>query len=86
MARKTVGEKVDELEKNVAAVVARLDNACNELSRLPDLRIQVAVLEQRIVQLEKSRELWGQRLWLILAPLVGAVVGSLLTFLLRGPS
>ncbi len=83
MARKTDGEKIDELEKLVAKLNERLDNAAKELSRLLDLPTRIALLEHRVANLEKNQERWGQRIWMVLAPLIAAVVASLLTYLLK---
>lgn len=79
MPRKSDGQKVDELMVNMAALTERLDNARRDLDRLFDLTIRVALLEQRLNDLQQGWERWLQRLWMLLAPLVGAVVGSLLT-------
>lgn len=79
MPRKSDGQKVDDLMVNMAALTERLDNARRDLDRLFDLTIRVALLEQRLNDLQQGWERWLQRLWMLLAPLVGAVDGSLLT-------
>ena len=82
MPRKTDGVKVDELMVSVAVLLERVDSMQRELNRLSDLLIRVALLEQRLNDIQQGWERWLQRLWMLLAPLVGAVVGSLLTYYL----
>jgi hypothetical protein len=72
MARKTDGEKIDELVVTVATLTERLDNVREELRELKR-------------ELDEAR----RRLWLIVPPLVAALVSAGLTALvgytLRGP-
>src|SRR5438046_2241301 len=94
MARKTDGEKIDELSGTVTTLVERFDNLRRELDTLTprvlevertlgEFKTRVALLEHQTASLNQAQEKWGQRLWLLLAPLVGAVVGSLLTYYLH---
>jgi hypothetical protein len=62
MARKTDGEKLDELIPVVAALQARLDSARKELDELK-------------IGLEEAR----RRLWLIIPPLLAALLSAGLT-------
>lgn len=80
MPRKTDGEKVDELLIFVNRLEERIAYLTAEIHRLLDLPVRVAILEQRVQSLEQGWERWLQRLWMLLAPLVGAVAGSLLTY------
>ena len=80
MPRKTDGEKVDELLIFVNRLDERIEYLSGELHRLLDLPIRVALLEQRVHDMQQGWERWLQRAWMILAPLVGAVAGSLLTY------
>jgi hypothetical protein len=59
MARKTDGEKVDELVVTVATLMERLDNTRKELQELKR-------------DLEESR----RRLWLLIPPLVAALISA----------
>lgn len=90
MARKTDGEKIDELVITVAILTERVDGLIEKMDALGDLAGRVVVLEQRMNALEQrfadlrhGREQWLHRAWMLLAPLVGAVVGSLLTYYLN---
>lgn len=93
MARKTDGEKIDELDKVVAALTERLDNTVKEANNLyeahtetarvvNDLRREfereIALLKREVEELKKGQERWGQRLWMVLAPLVAGLLGALL--------
>jgi uncharacterized membrane protein YoaK (UPF0700 family) len=82
MPRKTDGVKIDELMVSVAVLLERVDSMQRELNRLSDLLIRVVLLEQRLNDIQQGWERWLQRLWMLLAPLVGAVAGSLLTYYL----
>jgi uncharacterized membrane protein YoaK (UPF0700 family) len=86
MTRKTDGEKIDELVRLAAALEEQVDGLAQQLSQhdrdLRDLKPNFAVVSDRVEELRKSQERWGQRLWMLLAPFAGAVIGSLLTFFL----
>lgn len=85
MARKSEGEKIDELEKLVATLTERLNELKEEVRDLdlPRLSQRVAVLENQVEELKKSKEEWGRRAWAIVGPIVGAIGGALATYLIR---
>ncbi|MCI0639832.1 MAG: hypothetical protein L0Y72_16360 [Gemmataceae bacterium] len=82
MARKTDGEKIDELEKLVAMIIERLDNVRGEMAH----RVPLAVVEERVNELKRSIEETSRRQSALVPPIVGAVVGAtvsaIVTFLL----
>ncbi len=82
MARKTDGEKIDELEKLVAALIERVDNLRKDVDAADAAR-RITLVEHQLAELKKNQEKWGQRIWMIVAPLVAAIIGSLLTYLLK---
>jgi phage shock protein A len=94
MAATPLTDKVDELSKLAAMLTERVDTlrkqadgTAAELSRAGSeaaaMKTQVALVQQEVQELKKGREEWGRRLWMILAPLVAAVIGSLLGYYLR---
>jgi septal ring factor EnvC (AmiA/AmiB activator) len=97
MARRTDGEKVDALELAAAKLDVNLSNARAEIdkiyqrlqdaerelnSHLKTYEREIAQLKHQVEELKKSNERTGQRLWMILAPLVSAVLASVTTYLL----
>ena len=80
MPRKTQGERIEELGTAVTQIQERLDAAQRELNRFSDIPVRMALLEQRVHDMQQGWERWLQRAWMILAPLVGAVAGSLPTY------
>jgi hypothetical protein len=51
-----------------------------EVGALTGLPLQVALLQQRVDDMREGWKTWAQRLWMILGPLLGAVVGASLTY------
>ena len=83
MARKSDGEKIDELQQLVTTLKVSIDNIHSEIQTLAELRMKVAVLEERLNELKRAGEESGRKLWAMLPPLVAIVVGSLLTLLIQ---
>jgi hypothetical protein len=67
MARKTDGDKIDELEKLAARLVERIDNVRQEMAD----KERLAVLEERVNELKRTLEEAGRRRWSVLPSLVG---------------
>jgi hypothetical protein len=70
---------------DVKMTVVRLEEQVGGLQRwkgeMADLRTEVAILRREVDKLEKVKEEWGRRFWMIAAPAVGAVVGWILGYL-----
>jgi hypothetical protein len=79
MARKSDGEKIDELEKLAATLVERVDYVRTEMID----RERFAVIEDRINELKRSVEEASRRRWSIVPSVLGGVVGFVLTPLAR---
>ncbi len=77
MARKSDGEKIDELEKIVAALQERLNNVREEKSD----KATVAVIEERLNELKKIYEEAGRRRWSLAPAIIGGIIGAVLGFL-----
>lgn len=73
MARKTDGEKIDELEKLVAILRERVDYIRAEMID----RERFAVVEDRLNELKEAIR-WRRSLW---PPILAAIIGSILTLL-----
>ena len=95
MARRTDGEKIDALEKVVAAMEVRISwneskrpekarsrnlEAFSNLRR--DSEREIALLKRDVEEIKRGQERWGQRLWMIIAPLVAGACGVLLAYFL----
>ena len=81
---------IKALSIELAIVKERVEAIRTEMVPLRDLTNQVAVIEARLNEMTKSRELWGQRGWAFLTvclsslvSLVVAILGTLLTFYLN---
>ncbi len=77
MARKTDGEKIDELEKLVSTLTERMDNVRQEKAE----KIQLAVIEERLNELKRTLEEADRRKWSIWPTIIGAAIGAILGFL-----
>ena len=75
------------LEERQAASQNVIEETRTDLSRLAaefaDWMTRVAILEDRLVEERRTREEMARRLWAIIGPLVGAVVGGLVTYFLK---
>jgi hypothetical protein len=83
MAAKTNTDKIDELTKTVYTLASTVDAMSTETVQLPSLSVKVAILENQVADLKKNDETLITRLWMIGVPLIVAVIGTLLTALLR---
>ncbi|HET6573762.1 MAG TPA: hypothetical protein VFG68_09190 [Fimbriiglobus sp.] len=68
MAGKTAGDKIEELQKTVAALGEAVNNLRKEVEPLAELTIKVAVLETQM----QGWERWALRLWAVLGPVAAA--------------
>jgi hypothetical protein len=83
LARPTHDEIIRDLTRELAVLKERMERTHRVADDLQNLTVRVALLEQQFADLCKGWEIWAQRLWLILAPFVGAAVGALLTYWLN---
>jgi hypothetical protein len=79
MARKTDGEKIDELEKLISTLVERVDNVRNVMLD----RERFAIVEERLNQLKKDIDAAANRKWSLGSAILGGAVGTILAFLLQ---
>lgn len=77
MARKTNGEKIDELEKLVSTLTERMDNVRQEKAE----KVQLAVIEERLNELKRTIEEASRRHWLLWPSIIGAGIGAVLGFI-----
>jgi len=77
MARKTDGEKIDELVTVVATLTERLNAVREEIEALPGLITKVAVQEQQFNELRNRTEEASRRRWSLVPAIVGAVLGGI---------
>jgi F0F1-type ATP synthase assembly protein I len=97
MARRTIGENVDELLKVTTiheVQLTQFEKKSEQLEiKLKDLESKLAELQRRVESelkllnhqvedLRKTTERTGQRLWMVLAPIIsGVLVGVIIYFL-----
>jgi hypothetical protein len=79
MARKTDGEKIDELVTVAATLAERLTAVREEIEDLPDLITKVALLEQQFNDLRRQADEASHRAWSLVPAIVGAVLGGIIT-------
>src|ERR1043165_495863 len=88
MARKTDGEKIDELEKLMAILLdregatrARVDQLHTEMKELAasvaELKTAVALLQHDVAEMKKQQEEASKKYWSLLPPLVNAVLSGI---------
>ena len=71
----TQGEKaLHALEVQTAILLERVEALSKERIPLRELSSQVAVLQQQLGDMTKTRELWGQRGWAVLTVGISAAV------------
>lgn len=80
MATKTE-ELIHALEKDVATLKERVDALRGETESIRDMTNQIAILEHKLAELAKVKELWGQRGWMILTIALSALFSFLAVFL-----
>jgi hypothetical protein len=79
LARKTDGEKIDELTIITATLTERHNAVRKELDGLAGLAIKVAFLEQQCNDLRNRAEESSRRRWSLLPALISAVLGGIIT-------
>ena len=87
-------EKIDELNRLVAALVGRVDKIESEVEWTSDLveKLRAALEEQRVwrasverdvADLKSHRDEWGRRSWTIVMALLTAFIGGVVGYLLK---
>ena len=81
---------IHALTVELATLRFAVESMRSEAKPLSELTTQVAVIESRLNEMTKSRDLWAQRGWAIMTvclsammSLVVAILGTLLTFYLN---
>ena len=76
---------IQSLNIEVTTLKERVEALRGETEPLREVTKQIAVIEHRLVELTKTKELWGQRGWMILTiclsafvSFLAAIVGALL--------
>jgi chromosome segregation ATPase len=94
MPPKSLSEKVDELTRTVIELAAALKAMRAELERLAvevertkekhePIGSRIAVLEREVAELKAHRDEWGRRAWSLVVPIVTAIVGGVVGYLLK---
>ncbi len=81
---------IQDLTLEVNILKERVEALGSETEPLREMAKQIAVIEYRLSEMTKTKELWGQRGWMILTICLSAlfsflavIVGVLLTFYLN---
>ena len=94
MASRTQGEKIDDLMRLTAALEERVNSLKGAIDRLEGEQnrakaelaahaTRIALLEHHTADFRKGKEEWGRRLWTILGPILGALVGGVIGYFLK---
>jgi chromosome segregation ATPase len=81
-----LGRGMADLRTNVALLErqsAEWKFIKDQLEILAALKITIALIEQNVEELKKTKEEWSRRVWALAGPILGAVVGVLLGYFLR---
>ncbi len=83
-------ELIQALTIEVTTLKERVEALRGETEPLRDITKQIAIIEHRLSELSKTKELWGQRGWMILTILLSAffsllatIAGAFLTYYLN---
>ena len=81
---------IQGLANELTILKERVEVLRSETQPLRDVLRQIAVIEHKLAEMTKTKELWGQRGWMILTICLSAVfsflaviLGALLTFYLN---
>ena len=61
---------------DVTLLEERLETARGEIGGLAELTIKLALLEQRVNDMREGWQRWVHRGWMVLGPLISAVIGA----------
>lgn len=83
-------ELIQDLEVELTILKERVEILRTEIQPIRDITKQIAVIEHKLAEMTRTKELWGQRGWMILTICLSAVfsflaviLGALLTFYLN---
>lgn len=86
----TQTELVQALTTDMTILKERVDSLRGETEPLREITSQLAVIEHKVSELQKTKDLWGQRGWMVLTialsaifSFMSALAGVLLTAYLR---
>jgi hypothetical protein len=81
---------IQDLTIELNILKERVESLRSETESLPEITTQIAVIEHKLAEMTKTKELWGQRGWMVLTiglsalfSFLAVIVGSLLTFYLN---
>lgn len=81
---------IQTLTNEMTILKERAEALRGETQPLRDITKQIAVIEHRLAEMIKTKELWGQRGWMVLTICLSAsfsflavILGALLTFYLN---
>lgn len=81
---------IQALTNELTILKERVEGLRGETQPIREITKQIAVIEHKLAEMTKTRELWGQRGWMILTVCLSAlfsflavILGSLLTFYLN---
>lgn len=87
-------EKVDDLIRLVARLDALIESVEKRVSRLEQKLDELAaacgradsrtsILEREVAELKAHRDEWGRRAWSLVVPIITAIVGGVVGYLLK---
>ena len=81
---------IQSLTNDITILKERVQVLQAEIGDLSDVAIQISVIEHKLAEMTKTKELWGQRGWMILTILLSGsfsflavLVGVLFTYYLN---
>ena len=81
MVRPTHDEIIRQLSSRVEVIDDRVERCEADISVLPDVRVQLAVLISEMAQVKKELEETSRRRWSLVPVLVGALLGGFFVIL-----
>ena len=83
-------QQIQALTNELTILKERVDALPGETQPIRDITKQIAVIEHKLAEMTKTRELWGQRGWMILTICLSAlfsflavILGALVTYYLN---
>jgi chromosome segregation ATPase len=87
-------DRIDDLTKLLHSLVATVDATRQQVDRLEDLlnrqaaaieeiKVRLALAERDISELKNVRDEWGRRTWALIVPIITAIVGGVVGYLVK---